>query len=385
MAPAYTNIAVTQPMNEVSDIIVVGAGVAGVSAAFHLAPTASVTVLEAEDAPGYHTSGRSAALFVPSLDGSVVSALVNGSEAFFRSPPDGFADHALLSPRGALTVIGPGEESALETLVEDDPGGHAIDRPEALDLCPAMRPEVVVAGYYRPEILDIDVHGLLQGYLRGFKTAGGRLVTGARVMSLERRDNLWAVETPAGGFAAPLVINAAGAWADVIAEMAGIATLGLEPKRRTVINFEAPATMDCTAFPIIGDVSDSYYFQPEAGGIMASLADETPSPPCDAQPDEIDMAMIVDRMQRATHLDIPRISHSRAGLRSFFADRRPVMGMAPDSEGFFWLAGQGGFGIETSPAMGRIAAALVQGEAFSATTDLSGVTADDLRPDRFTT
>lgn len=370
-------------MNQTSDVIVIGAGIAGASAAYHLAPTASVTVLEAEDAPGYHTTGRSAALFVPpGRDPSVVGALVNGSESFFTSPPDGFADHELLNPLGALVVAGPGEDAELAAMIEGGARGQRLDQSETLDICPALRPETVAAGLYDSGVLEIDVDRLLQGYLRGTTSTGGRLVTGARVNALTRRDGLWTAETPAGRFAAPVIINAAGAWADTIAEMAGAAALGLAPKRRTVINFDAPATLDCSAFPIVGNMGDSYYFRPEAGGLMASLADETPSPPCDAQPDELDMAMIVDRMQRATVFDIPRITHSRAGLRSFVADRVPAVGMAPDAEGFLWLAGQGGFGIETSPAMGRIAAALARGDAFPGGADLVGVSAGDLDPAR---
>jgi D-arginine dehydrogenase len=369
---------------ETSDVIVIGAGIAGASAAYHLAPNASVVVLEAEEAPGYHTTGRSAALFVPPGTGrSPVDTLVNGSEAFFQSPPDGFAGHALTSPLGALTVAGPGEEAGLETMIEAGTCGHRLDRAETLDLCPALRPEYVTAGLIDPGVLNIDVDSLLQGYLRGARKSGGRLVTGARVTGLTRRDGLWTAETAAGRFSAPVVVNAAGAWADTIAETAGVATVGLVPKRRTVINFDAPPGLDCTAFPIVGDVPNSYFFRPEAGGLMASPADETPSPPCDAQPDEIDMAIIVDRMQRATLFDIPRITHSRAGLRSFTPDSLPVVGMAPDAEGFLWLAGQGGFGIETSPALGRIAAALAQGEAFPASSNMADVTADDLHPARF--
>ena len=360
--------------NENFDVIVIGGGIAGASAAYHLAPNASVVVLEAEDAPGYHTTGRSAALFVPpGPNPTPVEALVNGSEAFFQSPPDGFVDHPLTSPLGALTVAGPEDEAGLEAMITGGALGQRLNQAETLELCAAMRPECATAGLIDFGVVNIDVHRLLQGYLRGVTTSGGRLVTGARVTTLKRSDGLWAVETAAGYFAAPVVINAAGAWADTMAEAAGITTIGLVPKRRTVINFDAPTEIDCTGFPIVGDMADSYFFRPEAGGLMASPADETPSPPCDAQPDEIDMAIIVDR-----------ITHSRAGLRSFTPDNAPAVGMAPDAEGFMWLAGQGGFGIETSPAMGRIAAALAQGDAFPTTADLTGITADDLRPDRFT-
>jgi D-arginine dehydrogenase len=371
--------------NENFDVIVIGGGIAGASAAYHLAPNASVVVLEAEDAPGYHTTGRSAALFVPpGPNPTPVEALVNGSEAFFQSPPDGFVDHPLTSPLGALTVAGPEDEAGLEAMITGGALGQRLNQAETLELCAAMRPECATAGLIDFGVVNIDVHRLLQGYLRGVTTSGGRLVTGARVTTLKRSDGLWAVETAAGYFAAPVVINAAGAWADTMAEAAGITTIGLVPKRRTVINFDAPTEIDCTGFPIVGDMADSYFFRPEAGGLMASPADETPSPPCDAQPDEIDMAIIVDRMQRATLFEISRITHSRAGLRSFTPDNAPAVGMAPDAEGFMWLAGQGGFGIETSPAMGRIAAALAQGDAFPTTADLTGITADDLRPDRFT-
>ncbi|MFP6740353.1 MAG: FAD-binding oxidoreductase [Alphaproteobacteria bacterium] len=370
-------------MNETSDVIVIGAGIAGASAAFHLAPTASVVILEAEDAPGYHTTGRSAALFVPpGPNPTPVEALVNGSESFFQAPPDGFVDDPLTSPLGALTVTGPDEEAGLEAMAAGGALGQRLNQAETLELCAAMRPEAATAGLIDFGVVNIDVHRLLQGYLRGVTTSGGRLITGARVTALKRNDGLWTVETAAGRFTAPMVINAAGAWADTAAEAAGVATIGLVPKRRTVINFDAPAEIDCSGFPIVGDVANSYFFRPEAGGLMASPADQTPSPPCDAQPDEIDMAIIVDRMQRATLFEIPRITHSRAGLRSFAPDNLPVAGMAPDTEGFLWLAGQGGFGIETSPALGRIAANLAQGEAFPNDINLAGVAAGDIHPSR---
>ena len=373
-------------MSQNCDFLVIGAGIAGASAGYFLAERGRVTVLEREDAPGYHTTGRSAALFIATFGPPTIRALTRAARPFFEAPPAGFAEHPLMTPRGALTFAQPGQEAALATLFADfsntSTSVRMIDGAEAVALCAALEREAVAAAIYEPDVCDLDVGAILAGYLSGFKARGGALVTGAEVTGLARVDGQWTAETPAGNFTAPVVVNAAGAWADVIAERAGVNAVGLVPKRRTAFTFDPPADMDCDAFPVVGDVIDSFYFKPEAGRVLVSPADETPSPPCDAQPEELDVAIAADRMERVTRFEVRRVTHKWAGLRSFVADGMPVVGFAPEAAGFFWLAGQGGYGIQTSPTMGRLAAALAIGEPMPNDILEEGVTADDLSPTR---
>ena len=370
------------------DFLVIGGGIAGASAAYYLAGKGRVILLEREDTPGYHTTGRSAALFTMSYGPPVIRALSAASRAFFAAPPEGFAAQPLMTPLGSLDVAGPGEDEALEeaweTARKSDPEARRLARDETLALCGALRPETVIGAIHWPAVRELDVDALLHGYLRGAKARGADIVTGAEVRELGRTNGHWQAETTARGFAAPVVINAAGAWADVIGKMAGAAPIGLVPKRRTVINFDAPDGMDVTRFPITGSLDDGWFFKPEAGRMMASPSDETPSAPCDAQPEELDIAITADRIQKATSFDVRRITHSRAGLRSFVADGMIVGGFAPDAEGFFWLAGQGGYGITTSPAMGRITAALASGEPIPEDIAELGVNEAVLSPGRLT-
>jgi D-arginine dehydrogenase len=229
---------------------------------------------------------------------------------------------------------------------------------------------------------DIDVHALHQGYLNGFRARGGTLITEAGVKAIERNGGDWRLRTTAGDFIASTIINAAGAWADELGELAGVRPIGLTPKRRTVITFDPPAGADPTTWPMVMDAEEKFYFKPEAGRVLASPCDETPVPPSDVQPEEIDVAYAVDFTQRATSLTVSRITHRWAGLRSFVADKLPVVGMAPDGDGFLWLAGQGGFGIMTAAAMARAAAALALGNELPADIRVQGITTADLSPRR---
>jgi D-arginine dehydrogenase len=240
----------------------------------------------------------------------------------------------------------------------------------------------VAGGLLEPDAMDIDVHALHQGYLRGLRARGGSLVCGAEARLLAHDGADWQVETAAGGFAAPVVVDAAGAWADELGRMAGAAPIGLVPKRRTAITFDPPAGLPIDRWPAVIDIDEQWYFKPDAGRLLASPADETPSPPCDAQPEEMDIALAVDRIERAASFRIRRIEHKWAGLRSFVADKTPVVGFDDRVEGFFWLAGQGGYGIQTSPAMGRLAAALAAGEGVPADLATLGVDAAALSPRR---
>ncbi len=344
------------------DFVVVGAGMAGSSAAYELAAEGSVLLLEREDQPGYHTTGRSAALYAETYGNETVRALTTGGKPFYLDPPAGFSEHPLLRPRGVVFIGRADQQAALDRLLQEVSGLRSnIGRlsPAALDeLVPVMHPGYVAGAVLDPDAMDIDVHSLHHGYLRGLKARGGRLATGAEVQALSRRDGAWRIETRAGIFAGRVVVDAAGAWADEIAALAGARRLGLVPKRRTAILFQPPSGTDVDRWPTVIDADEQFYFRPDAGKIMASPADETPMPPCDVQPDDLDIAILVDRLEKAVDLPIRRIDHRWAGLRSFVPDKTPVVGFDPLVENFFWLAGQGGYGIQTAPGIARLVAAL---------------------------
>ncbi len=349
-------------MTESADILVVGGGIAGVSVAYELVGQgASVLVLEAEDQLAYHSTGRSAALFISNYGPPSVRALTAASRTFFMTPPAGFAEHALVRPRGILTVAGFGREHEIEALLADGAGVAAISMDEVLDMVPLLRRERLAAAAYEAEAREIDVHALHAGYVRALKARGGRIQTSARVLGLSRRGGDWIAETTAGTYTAPVVVDAAGAWADEVAALAGLQPLGLVPKRRTAIIVDGPGdACDSSTWPVVADVGHSWYFKPEPGGkLLLSPGDETPMPPCDVRPDELDIALAIDRFEQAVELPVQRVEHSWAGLRTFAPDGTLIIGEDPRADGFFWLAGQGGYGIQTAPAAARFAAALL--------------------------
>lgn len=369
------------------DAIVIGAGMAGASAAYNLAEAGRVVVLERESQPGYHTTGRSAAIFTETYGNATIRGLTIGGRGFFMSPPAGFTQTPLLRPRGVLFIGRADQAETLARAAEEGrrlvPSVHAISAVDACGLVPVLRADYVAGALLEPDAMDIDVDALHQGFLRGLRARGGEIVTDAAVTALGRAGDDWRVESSAGDFAAPVVVNAAGAWCDVVAGLAGIAPVGLVPKRRTAILFDPPAEMAIEDWPMVIDADEEFYFKPDAGKLMGSPADETPSPPCDAQPEELDIAIAVDRIQSAADLDIRRIDHRWAGLRSFVADKTLVAGFEPAALGFFWLAGQGGYGIQTAPAMGRIVAALIAGGGIPSDLADLGVGEAALSPARF--
>lgn len=373
-------------MSQDYDFIIVGGGIAGVSAGYFLAPHGSVLLLERETALAYHTTGRSAAIYTQAYGNAVVRALTVAGHDFFTALPDGFSDHALLGPRGALFI---GRDDQREALDRAEAEGRQfvesirrLDATAACAILPVLRPDYVAGGVLEPDAMDIDVHALHQGFVRGIRDRGGTIMTEAEVLAVDRIGADWSVETPGGTWTAPVVINAAGAWCDELAAMAGIDPIGLVPKRRTAVVFEPPADMKVDAWPLTIDVDEEFYFKPEAGKVMGSPADETPMPPCDVQPEELDIAIAIDRIQTATTMTIDRVSHHWAGLRSFVADKTPVAGFDPAASGFFWLAGQGGYGIQTAPALGRVTAALARGVDVPSDIADFGLTAADLSPAR---
>ncbi len=346
-----------------ADVLVIGAGIAGASAAFELAADAEVILLEREARPGVHSTGRSAALFSETYGNAAVRALSRASRVFLATPPDGFCDTPILRPRGALFVAGEGQRPLLEAQAAEEPSAYVhLTGEEVRARVPILRPETTAAGLYEAGAMDIDVDALHQGFLRGLRRRGGRVVTDAGVTGLQRDAALWVAETAAGAFAAPVAVNAAGAWADQVATLAGLDELGLQPKRRTAALVDGP-DVDFAAWPLVIDAAESWYFKPDAGRLLISPADETNCAPCDAQPEDLDVAIAADRIETATTLQIRRARHRWAGLRTFAPDRTPVCGFDRRAEGFFWLAGQGGYGIQTSPALARLTAQLVLNSA----------------------
>ena len=365
---------------------IVGAGIAGASAGYNLAGAGATLLIERESQPGYHSTGRSAALYTETYGNRVIRALTFASRPFFEAPPAGFTEHPLLRPRGTLVIARADQRAKLgEAFAESKailPSVEAVDAARAQTLCPALRPGYVDSGFFEEDARDMDVHAIHQGFLRGFRAAGGTLACDAEVTRLARNGAGWVIETRAGTFTADVVINAAGAWADALARMAGARPVGLVPKRRTACTIEPPAESGFRAWPAVIDVDEQFYWKPDAGQLILSPADETPVEPQDIQPEEMDIAICVDRVEQASTLAIRRVMRKWAGLRSFVKDKTPVAGFAPEAPGFFWLAGQGGYGIMTSPAMGRVAAALAQRKPVPADIAAYGVSAADLAPQR---
>lgn len=367
------------------DIAVIGAGIAGASLAAELSLSKRVVLVERESHPGYHTTGRSAALFTETYGPPVIRALSRASTAFFDAPPDGFAEHPLLLPRGVLMIARDDQMETLRRLVaEVAPLGDVrlVDAAEAEARAPLLRKGYVAGAMVEPGARDIDVHGLHHGYLKQFRARGGTLLTQTDVRGLARDGGGWQIETGTTILQADVIVNAAGAWADEIAALAGAAPVGLMPKRRTALIVAAPEGVDPGGWPMVVDVDESFYMKPDAGRLLISPADETPSPPCDAQPDEYDIAVCVDRIETAFDLSVRRIENRWAGLRSFVADKTPVAGYDPHVPGLFWLAGQGGYGIQSAPALARVAAALVEGRDIPGDIADQGVEEAALRSDR---
>ena len=368
-----------------SDILVVGGGIAGLSAAAALAEHAEVIVLEAEEQIGFHSSGRSATMLHYALGDALIRALTLASRGFFDQPPDDFSDIPLGRRMPVLVYARDDEQAELDALAAEIAPFAALERLDergVADLCPLLK---TGEGSARHGIADrdgirIDPHALLQGFARQLRSRRGRLDTSARLASAEHRLGRWEVTTDSGRrYSASVLINAAGAWADAVAAIAGVTALGFRPMRRTIITFDAPAGTELDRLPFAKTVGDELYFAPESGRLFASPMDEVPTEPCDAQPDELEVALAAHRMEERTTVEVSRIHSRWAGLRTFSPDRRPVAGFDPRANGFFWLAGQGGAGLQTSPAMARVVASLVVGEPWP----LEVLTAEELSPGRF--
>lgn len=355
-------------------VVIVGGGIAGASLAYVLAraPRVSVTLIERETQFGAHTTGRSAALYMPSYGPPAIRALTLASRSFYADPPADFAATALITPRGALHVAWEQEDplttaaqarAALDAILSNlhalGAQGEALTPEECLRRCPALRGAGLVGGVFEREALDMDVHAILQGFLRGAKQAGCVLVTSAEVQALDRRDGAWVARTSAGDFTADLIVNAAGAWADEVGALAGARSIGLQPKRRSAFTFDPPEGVDCSAWPAVIDAAERFYFKPDAGRLLGSPANADPVLPHDVQPEDLDIAEGIWAIEQSTTLSVRRPRSTWAGLRSFVADGEPACGHDPDVPGLFWLAGQGGYGIQSAPGLARAAASLL--------------------------
>ena len=370
------------------DFVIVGAGIAGASVAAELALRGRTLVLERESQPGYHSTGRSAAVFAESYGPPVIRALTRASRGFLAQPPACFGLPSLIRPLGALLIAEPGQQALLDdaaaVFAREAPSIRRIGPAEAIKLLPVLRPERVLGGLHDPDTADIDVHALHQGLLRQGRAAGGQLRCDAEVVALQPLAGGWQLRLGPDGetLTARVVVNAAGAWGDVLAGLAGVAPLGLQPRRRSAFVFAPPPGVDHHGWPMAIGIDESWYLKPDAGQLLASPANADPVLPHDVQPEELDIAQGIHRLQQMTTLTVRRPDRSWAGLRSFVADGGPVAGFDDHAPGFFWLVGQGGYGIQTTPALGRAAAALACGEPLPDDLLAQGVSAAALAPGR---
>lgn len=364
------------------DIAIVGGGIAGATLARELAGQAKVVILEAEQLAGYHSTGRSAAIFIQNYGNAAIRALTRASRGFFEAPPKDVAADPLFAPRGILFVAQPGEEPALREIEEEANGLEPLSPDQAKDRVGILRREKIVAAAYEADASDIDVAGLHQGCLRAAKKAGAELMTQASVTGVSRENGSWRIECGENALEAKVVVNAAGAWADDVAKLAGLPALGLRPMRRSAAILPPPEDQAVEAWPLVADASERYYFKPDAGRLMVSPADETPVDPHDAFVDEMVLAEGLHEFELATTYQVQRVEHRWAGLRTFAPDRSLVIGFDPLADGFFWLAGQGGYGIQTSPAAARAAASLLLAQSFPAELAQQGLETAALSPQR---
>ncbi|HEX8525899.1 NAD(P)/FAD-dependent oxidoreductase [Allosphingosinicella sp.] len=372
-----------------ADFLVLGGGIAGLSAAAALARHGRTVVIEAEESLGYHSSGRSATFSHYGIGNPPVRALTAWSRSFLEHAPTGFAEVPLARRAPALFVateamVGPLEE--LESEMSRFTGGlRRVGEREMAALFPPLRigPGDIVAGCLDPDGLRLDSDAMLQAYAKSVRASGGQVATGRRIASIRADGGSWSVATEGGErWSAAILLNAAGAWADGVAQMAGVEPLGLRPLRRTIVVVDPPEGAEPAAWPFVKTAVDDFYILPESGRLMASPVDEVECPACDAQPEDYDVALAAWKIERYTSLEVKRIAHRWAGIRTFALDRVPVAGLAPDAPGYFWLAGQGGYGLQTAPAMAAIAESLIVGGPWPNGLAELGATPDSILPQR---
>ncbi|WP_104665275.1 NAD(P)/FAD-dependent oxidoreductase [Ensifer adhaerens] len=368
------------------DVAIIGGGIAGLSLAYFLAPHRSVAVIEREEGLGYHSTGRSAAEFVLRYNAPEVCALAAISKSFFDSPPEGFSEVALLKQRGGVMIAKAEKIARFEEVFAEEsranPDLRRLTIDEAIACVPILRRDYVAAAYYDPQFWDIEVENLLQGYVRGARRHGAAIIERSDVLAPRRDGDRWVLSTSAGEVRAKTIVNAAGGWADPVAEIFGVAPVGIVPHRRTAITVDLPEGIDALTLPEINEIDEDFYMKPEGGRLLSSPADATPCEPADVQPEEIDVAWAAHYIEEATTVPVRRIFKSWAGMRSFSPDKLPVIGFARERPDFFWLAGQGGYGILTSPALGAFAANLLVGAPVPKGFGSAGLDPSTFSPER---
>lgn len=352
-------------MHQQVDIIVIGAGIAGTSAAAALADDAKVIVLDKEAHPGYHSTGRSAATWAPFYGPDVIQQLTAISRSTLSTPPIELGGNSFTQPRGEMFLGRAGDEQEIEKNLAM--GMEHLTMTDAVQLVPLLREDVLSTILYTQNMLTIDVDALHQAYIRKLKSHGSEIICNAAVDTLSYKDNLWLIKSDTSYYQAPVVVNAAGAWADHIASLAGVKTIGLQPKRRSAALVPYAQNADMPNWPMLFGAAECFYCTPFGNGMMISPADETNVDPHDAWPHDEDIAHGIDQFQQHIDYDVKSLTHQWAGLRTFAPDGEPVVGFDQSRSGFFWLAGQGGYGIQTSPAIAELCKALIQPQRFSGT------------------
>ena len=364
------------------DIIIIGAGIAGASVAAHLAEHRTVAILDMEDRAGYHTTSRSASSFEPNYGPKPILALTRASRDFFIEPPDGFTDAPLFTKRGSLVLEAKGQEQQAQNFLAKAVDIEELSEAESRAMVPILREGFATRGFLEAGTGGLDVDLLHRGYLKLFRQHGGVLKLEAGATKITRTSGNWHIETPQGEFTTKLIVNAAGAWGDQVATLAGVTPVGLIPKRRS-IGVIAALDYDVMKWPFMVDCAESWYAVPQSGKLLVSSADATPVEPHDAYADDEAIAIGIDRLMQATTLDVQRLEHSWGGLRTFSPDSAPVVGFDPSTDGFFWLVGQGGYGIQSSPALSRTAAAMVLKQEIPEDVLAAGLNVAHILPDRF--
>ncbi|MEE4349166.1 MAG: FAD-binding oxidoreductase [Pacificimonas sp.] len=365
-----------------TDIVIVGAGIAGASLAAELAPHRSVILLEAEDQPGLHATGRSAAFYAETYGGPGVQPLTTASKALLFAPPDDFTDHPFVSDRGALHIADANSRAALAAF-QAEFANSPVPLTPLVSGGARERVGIISEAWngpaiYEPECRDIDVAALHAAYLGAARRAGAQIRTASALTCARHDGGAWTVETASGDLRASLLVNAAGAWSDPVAERCGVRAIGLQPLRRTMVAADIDAEVD-PDWPLIVAADGSFYFKPDGGRLWISPHDEIPDEPGDARPEELDIAVAIDRFEKATTARVTRVETSWAGLRTFAPDRLPIYGFDPDSPAFFWCAGQGGFGIQTAPAAARLCRDLILERPAEAAIDAASYAPQRLR------
>lgn len=374
-------------MSQTFDVAIIGGGIAGFSLAHFLSPHCKVLVLEREDAFGYHATARSAAEFAFRFHTPLVGKLAALSFPFLSNPPQGFTVVPLLRERGMILIAAHEKQVRLDELFETESANtdrlRRMSQAEVLTHAPILNPDYFVSAFFDPDCWDIDADALFQGFRKSASASGAIACLKSGVISAERKASQWQIETQAGQFEAAVAINASGAWADETAVMFGALPVGHTPLNRTMITVELPESLDWKSMPEVQEVDEDFYMKPDAGRLLLSPADETESAPCDAQPEELGIAWAMHWLTEATKIKATRPTSAWAGLRTFAPDRAPVVGFDPSVDGFFWLTGQGGFGIQTSPALGELAANLLLGRGLPERFKLEGITDELFKPERF--